>query len=173
MRLLITDSWPFAASARSRPRPPHHARQREGNEKDRQAPRLSGDTGRTQARSACALRRLFHLPAIGSPGREPRSRFGSHAAALVAKAGPGDAGSTLRLKFGEFLIFLRRHCDEIRNSGNRTGVQPMGMQFGRVEAAGSLGCQPHGGRTSAMPTAWAGSDRRPWIAQPTGRLLTS
>jgi hypothetical protein len=99
----------------------------------------------------------FTDPTIGSQaaGRERRSCFGSRlrAAALVAKGCPAARGSTLRLKFGEFLIFLRRHCDEIRNSGNRTGVQPMGMQVGRVEAAGSFGYQPHGGRTSAMPTA--------------------
>lgn len=35
----------------------------------------------------------------------------------------------------------------------------MGMQVGRAEAAGSFGRHPHGGRTSAMPTAEAGARR--------------
>ena len=99
----------------------------------------------------------FTCPAIGShaAGRETRSRFGSRlrAGALVGNAHPGGAGLTLRLKFGEFLIFLRRHCDEIRNSGNRTGVQPMACRLATSKQPEASGCQPHGGRTSAMPTA--------------------
>lgn len=108
--------------------------------------------------------RALHQPCGRSEDaeRKTRSRFLAVACALrlLSSRLIRRSISTLRLKFGEFLIFLRRHCDEIRNSGNRTGVQPMGMQVGHVEAAGSFGRQLHGGRTSAMPTARAGFDCR-------------